>query len=525
MARTTRRLAPVLLLGLILCLPVQGQGQVMPTQTGRQLDVNPQVGSGGYNDPAGGNPTGLNSQLYVTGQVTGLAGFRGRVPYAGVGLLDSRTPSAGQSGFIGRSVGVQDVLRGQTYLTNPYYSPSRTVLNAGGIMSGQAAPGTNMPKSAVPVSPLVNGLYTSATEAYQPLMTGQTGQAISLIVPPLRPDVGGSATYTTTQPSGEGYSLVSRPGAGALFGVMNAQDRVELAREMYETQMLLERRETKGLGQPGLLGGVGPKEKEKVSGLTGGLSDQGRAEQPGPPLVPGPEIGNNPLPKPNQDVYVDLLVHLYRQRSGGEPLIRPVPAPAAPSLTGAVKEANESAAVETSKERGIVLHALAGTNQDSFNRYMARAGTKLKAGHFYDAAGDYELALIVNPNNPLANVGLGLASFGAGEPLSAGLCLRTAMERFPPLMETTLDFSAMMDKSVVEHRVTALDERLAAKGEPPDPQLVFLATFMHRNLGHAEQAKAYAQQLQTVASGDKLLVAYANYILTGKRPTATTKPG
>lgn len=176
----------------------------------------------------------------------------------------------------------------------------------------------------------------------------------------------------------------------------------------------------------------------------------------------------------------------------------------------------------------VVLHGLAGVGQDVFNARMAVAGRKLRNGKFYAAGGDYQFAAIVDPANPLARVGLCMSRFGAGESLTAALHLREAMRLLPPLMETRLDLAKMMPPGAVEGELKILEERLtrAAGDSQAEPLLAFIAAFMHNSLGQTDQAKAAAAKIKATAGDDKLMGAFADYILTGNFPghAATTQP-
>jgi len=536
MGRATMQV--VLVVAAVFAVSDGAVGQAVPTQTGRELDASPQVGSGGYNSPTG-SVGGVNSQLYVTGQVTGLGQFRGRVPYISPGLLQTNVPSARFSTFDSQSVGLQDVLRGQTYLTGAYYEPSRTVFNAAGTVSGQTGPGSDVPRSSSAQSSLARKLYVDMTADYGPIMTMQqpiqSGQALS-VLPPLRPvdDRGVAAAGTADRLVADQFA-VSRPGAGALFGVLKIQDRTALAQELYEMQYRENQVDARVITEvaPPMLG----RSQADLTGRTGGGIEDS-AGRPGagrrqPPeiIVPGPDVGNDPVPRPNKDIYMDLLIRLHEQR-GGTDLVRPVVGAARPESPGVIAKPvsplgqqvpspGEIKIVEIAKDKTVVLHGLAGVSTDQFNFHMGRAEKKLKAGRFYDAAGDYEIALTINASNPLAHVGLGLSLLAAGEPLSAAMYVRRAMEIFPPLMETRLDIPAMLDKDLVLRRLTGIQRRLDDAAEKPDPSLVFLAAYVCQNLGQTDQAKRYAEQLQTLAEGDKLLSAYATYVLTGARPQAT----
>ncbi len=113
-------------------------GQVAQRNVGQALDANPQIGSGGFNTVTGG-ADGVNSQLFVTGQVTGLRSFRGNIGYFAPDQLQMNVPSAGLSDFNRRSAGV-GIIVGGGYVASPYYDRSATVFGVRGITGGYTAP-------------------------------------------------------------------------------------------------------------------------------------------------------------------------------------------------------------------------------------------------------------------------------------------------------------------------------------------------------------------------------------------------
>ena len=209
-------------------------GQAMPTQTGHELDANPSIGSR-YNAP-GVNDSQINSQLYVTGQVTGLGYFHGSTGYYAPDQLQTSVPSAGLSRFRAQSVGVREALGGQTYLPSPYYSRSQTVLGGTSILTGQTMTGTNVPRSQYAPAPsatsLGQQLYIDALADYRTREIQQGGRVLapesSLSLPTLVPGALPSTGYTgPTESSNAGVSgSVTTPniqfvpsGSAALVGV------------------------------------------------------------------------------------------------------------------------------------------------------------------------------------------------------------------------------------------------------------------------------------------------------------------
>ncbi len=191
------------------------------------------------------------------------------------------------------------------------------------------------------------------------------------------------------------------------------------------------------------------------------------------------------LPQTNSDPYFDMLVQ-FRQRqlmdknAGATGLDNtqtpsPTPAPGAIGQTPAPAEgqAQDAAApgqqnlhpmdealiqriktavplqgrpqtVELTTNNEIIIHKFAGEADDTFNRYMRRAESAMKAKRFYEAARQYSLAAAARPTNPMAHLGVCVSNFAANEWLTSAQGLQRAMELFPPLMETKLDLNQMI---------------------------------------------------------------------------------
>lgn len=131
-----RCLAGAVSLAALLTAAV-AQAQVQAVLGGRALDANPMVGSGGTNNPVAGYVP-VNGNDIITGNVTGLAYFHGRVPYGSP--YESRTTNPNQASFdrwLRESAG--STVNSGPYLgqVQPFYLPSRMFAT----QSGQIAPG------------------------------------------------------------------------------------------------------------------------------------------------------------------------------------------------------------------------------------------------------------------------------------------------------------------------------------------------------------------------------------------------
>jgi tetratricopeptide (TPR) repeat protein len=204
--------------------------QVAPVRGGDVLDANYQVGSGGYNTVVGG-VGGVNSQLYVTGQVSGLAGFGAAVPYSAANQLRTDVPSASLGTFRRQSVGLPDVLAGQSYQTSPYYERTQTAFLLPGIRAGLAAPGSNAPPAtSTPES--VQQLWAEATRDYRNI-TRTANSGVGNVIPATQqPSAAPGVAGTGLVPAPENM-LPTGPMIG-LPGMISSPQSEQLARELYE---------------------------------------------------------------------------------------------------------------------------------------------------------------------------------------------------------------------------------------------------------------------------------------------------
>ena len=471
-------------------------------QGGRALDVNPQVGSGGTNAPTTGYDS-LNSQLYVTGQVTGLSGFRGNVPYTASDQLSLTLPGQSVRTFRQQSVGVSQVARGQTFRTQAYLDRSQTVMKVRGITSGAAAPGTNVPLTSTLKPRVANELFSQATRPYVGMIESPS-PIVSTAMQPVGQRTLAPTWITTEQRIQDRFEDVERPGATALFGLAEVDDREQLIRQLQ--QLREDQDEEDEVDDPRLDTRVDTSVEAET---------WAEGELPPIDLDDDARKARADLPQPGQDIFHDLLMALRQRRLAetrrgrADAAEEPVD-PDAPELEGVD--------VEIRKDL-VLLYTLGGEYPDYFNEFMREGDRMLKSGRYYDAVQEYQAAVRVNPQNPLARIGAALALFGAGENYSAASQLRRAFELFPPLMETKLDIPAMMHLATFRQRLLGLKKDLkenALLADRPSPLL--LAAYLHQSIGEDAEAHNYALRLRAVGRGNELYEAYARFLLEDKRP-------
>ncbi|MBI5725914.1 MAG: hypothetical protein HZA50_18285 [Planctomycetes bacterium] len=503
--------------------------QVRPVSNGRALDANYRVGSGGINDETPGQNL-PNGQLYISGQVTGLAKFGGRVGYYDTSQIHSNLPSSNLSRFGAESVGVKDVLSGPTYLTAPYYAPNQTVLTVQDIQAGKTLYTLSPPRTRQDLSGLAGRYYIDADKDFQEIDASGSRRRTPA------GDVGGrQGLATDLLGPGETEEPFLRFDTTTPFGLSTQSDMARLAGEMYKDRInfgALQLAVKAAPGQPDRQTDVfrsdsGEKSPSPLTGLrpfeepSGSAAGAGSAKK----TIHRPVVASG-RPRANQDAFFDLLARLRDTRSGPtEPTVGAHGKPIAP---GAAELTGRSALVELSAGNEVIIHSLAGAGEDQFNLAMGRAESSLKAGRFYSAAADYERAAATDPTNPLAQIGLATACFGAGEYYRAAENLREAFAIFPPLMEARLDIKSIMNPRALLAAMDGLTLRLADRSRPAGDSVVMLGVFLNRGLNYDQNAAYLAARLKDSPTADQTMRTFANLVLTGKsasKPaTQTTQP-
>ena len=519
--RTTAR---AMVCAAVLAAVSAASAQVAPVGGGNVLDANTGVGSGGVNSPVA-RESGINGQLYINGQVTGLGSFRGRVGYFPSDQLRLRLPSAGLVDFRRESVGLPNVLSGPTFVTRPYFDRSVTALTAGDIAAGRNAPGTNLPRGSLGL-PQARQLYEELAAEYKSIGASQ------MTVPPLTPSA--SLGHGGVRPT-EGATDGRKTGASGRvdeFGRTRPEDDAVLARELWDFQRLnrpmdgrLDMRIESLLSRPGeqpregAEDGLPPGQDEPPASET---TERETARGSARTGSPGSSLRVAPAPGENADAFLDVMAALRRSRveTGTTAEARTLAAGRADGATtrpaGRIVETDAS---------GVVIRSLAGLDRGLFNLHMAKGQERLKAGRFYDAVEEFHLAEMSEPRNPLALMGMCAGRLGAGEPVAAGDNLYDALKLFPPLMETRLDLLRLMDTAIIERRMAELDRLLQEDKDGVQPRLALLAAYAGHSLGQEFLAKSAARKLQRSAAGDKLLLAFAEFILTGRRAGQDAQAG
>jgi len=461
------------------------------------LDANPRVGSGGVNQR--NSTRRINSQLYVTGQVSGLARFRGSVPYTPGNELSLQLPSASLSRFIQESIGLKEVRGGNNFTTSEYFDRARTVPSQRDIALGRTLKGTSIARGTVSAAPLRSQLQADVTRSYAHILeTGITRTEVQWTS--FQPGKSGISTdFNTTR---RNVPARSGPAAGTLFGLARAEDRFRLARQIADlsTEKTNENTQT-------------PPAREMLTDPT---------RSPDIRVDPNSEIDRpgQPLPAPDEDVFIDVLRSLKNRR-------KPTASPSA--IDNDNNDARNMPAhgekVGYSKKSGLLVSSLAGKGADRFNQRMRTGEFQMRSGRYYSAAAAFKAAGLYDRSNPLANIGAGFALFAAGESVSASREIQFAIKTFPTLTETRFEATEMIPVADLSNRLKQLKSRLdKSNPDAPNLDLLFLSTFMYQNTGQFAKARADAVKLHKAAKANKFFSSYAENILQTRKVIRESKP-
>ncbi len=466
----------------------------------------------------------INTQLYITGQVTGLRSFRGEVGYRAPNELRTNVPSAGLRKFLRQSVGLPDVIAGQTYLPQPYFDRSLTAWPAGGILAGRTAAGTGTPRTSRGTpAPSAQVQFGAKPQYYDP--AGIYSQAFPLVARPQLPSVSPLKTRPPIIPS-ETIAELARLVVEAPIDVTLVRQPYELVKPSEQAKLAAE------------LAKLVPSKFEVDARIETRLKSEIDADVEATPevLKPPPEPKQLEIdPEFGQDAFVELLKKLKARQEKDAPGVPgkqtepdspprrdPLDEPTLEQgqfqqLPPIERKKSKRGLIEFAPGGDVVILSFAGSHEDWFNVNLNKAAQHLSQGLYYQASRRYKLAVTLNPANPMARLGLCLSLFAAGESRVAGLSLYRAMALFPPIGETRLDIPQMMDEMVFARRLDLLEYQIQRAGSDV-PALAYLtAVFMYRSAGQDFQAQAYAHKLIESADGNELLTGYAKFVLTGQR--------
>jgi len=168
------------------------------------------------------------------------------------------------------------------------------------------------------------------------------------------------------------------------------------------------------------------------------------------------------------------------------------------------------------------IRTFAGKGQDDLNRYLMSAEMALRAGEYYNAAGQFGLAAQVAPNNPLPLLGRGHSLAAAGDYVSAVLFLQRGISRFPDIVAFDMDLPALVGgKDVFDLRRADLEKQLA---RVDSYELRFLLGYLEYYSGLRDLGMKDLRRAAEKAPHDSVIAEFPDMLMGKARPPSAGAP-
>lgn len=565
-ANIPRSLACVLAAAVLSLCPGIGVAQYQ-LGDGRGLDNNLQRGSGGVNAPKLRNTQGLYSDAVVTGNVTGLARFRGDISYPASSEFRGQLGSDDLFDFNRRAYQPTDGVR-RLYGGLPSNNALRPDLASGTgsqilLRSGAGATTGGVTGQYQPYGPDVDvrrndlgaiqqfrieqqrlnrprlgyGEAASYSRHVLAVQQDQAGRRLQVETSPLRglvmarygfegeaqPADGTEADADPTQRAdgaqrlGGTQAIAGRPAPGAegdAETLTRAQQRREQLRR--STAQYLEPRrlalaDRLGAGlvggqrlEPGATGEV-PLDRAVDRVLTLRPEGQGEAGQARGDEAEAPTDPYERLLWEIRERYAlpDDQGQRDDQGEAGDG------EPAEGEDDPAADDAGAAGADVLDRAVGKLDYdlparkTLAGADDENLKRAMGKAEQKLAEGSYFAAADAYEEALVYQPGYPPARIGRAHAYLGAGMFGSAARVLRSTLRDHPELIAARYDQPLLPDDKRLAQLRKSLDDRAGAFEK--DTAAPFLLAYLAYQQGEGESVAKHLSNLNQRADNDTLL--------------------
>jgi hypothetical protein len=487
-------------------------------ESGRALDANPGINSGGVNNVQGRIDYRLRNDL-ITGNVVGGDEFRGEIGYSAPGEFLGVLESDALFGFRRQSF----FSAPSNYNLAPMQQP---IIGFGASVyrSYTTVPATRIEdalSSGVGIAP-----ESGAFRLYRPGTIGGGTPLLSTQLPleALQP---GDTLGRILQPDGRTLEITASPLLGIRQRAQVPTPPVKLDDSgLTAPPQLVPEEGEAGQEIPPNIYSPAPTDQELEPGepetapvqigttLLVGRELQAQQRLGGEPMgaVAEQRIGRiegslyqrlqREQAQPGESVYLDLLTAMREreERAGREPSEEPQLELAEPSETlleqverqrreavrratgqeGAEEQAEGEAEVSGPLARLLEqldydlprLETLAGIKQDRLNQSLKQAEQAMAAGQFFTAEALYRQATNDAPADPLPQIGLVHAQLGAGMIRSAAHNLRGLFERHPELIAARYGENLLPNQSRLKWIQGELDRMISSGESTVDPGLM-----------------------------------------------------
>ena len=165
---------------------------------------------------------------------------------------------------------------------------------------------------------------------------------------------------------------------------------------------------------------------------------------------------------------------------------------------------NNLSEIGSALRHGQRVTKLTTQQKNRFNELVAEAEQQLRNGEYFYAERHFRRALRFTPGHPLATAGLANAKLGAGLYISAALTLRTLLTNSPEMIDVRYEEGILPNTVRLNSAIESLRNRLTDKRDRNSAALLFAY------IGHQTKNKEMVQQGLSIMAetqpDDKLLV-------------------
>ncbi len=475
--------------------PLNTAVDMRATQSGRLLDANPSVLGGRYNAARPSSPL-LGGNYYTSGLARRGASLRIASPIPSSTSFRGTLGTTSLAGFRRDSVSVSDPSFGSGRFIQPYYDPASTVGSVGSLRGYQPYASTDAPIGRIDTRITPGRSLTSQIVGLQTEMRrapGTDSGLFGLQVPP-------RTTYRLEQPTFPWDRPIDadlpRTQADRLrmledLRPMEPADGGDLSPLSTPLDIVLdaERRARTGLTTGAKLPSdvlIGFPREDVRPGLI--LPPRGEVEPAptaatpritDPSLLPGFDMFNTlqmavSLSGDTDSAWFDELTATMQER---------------PELSEQIpEEALSDAELFVKRLLDEPLKTFIGGGASGVNNELLKAEGLMELGRYQEAADHYQMASIVDPQNPLPYMGRGHALLALGEYRSAAFELLRGLQRYPEITRFSLDLTALMGGAeVIDIRRADIMKRL---NQREVPELRFLLGYLEYHSGDRERGLA-----------------------------------